>query len=128
MKSWTLKLLLPAVAVLPQDGPHYSTLRRLAPSTICVAFSANAAALARVKTKVRASVIRQLDSNSGMAAQLAFFHVNYGNWRKVFTGIDEINKVTAEDVQRVASKYFVDRDRTVVYTVSRKGKAPEAEK
>ncbi len=88
----------------------------------------DAAALARVKTKVRASVIRQLDSNSGMAAQLAFFHVNYGNWRKVFTGIDEINKVTAEDVQRVASKYFVDRDRTVVYTVSRKGKAPEAEK
>ncbi len=78
--------------------------------------------LARVKTKIRASVIRQLDSNSGMAAQLTFFHVNYGNWRKLFTGLDEINRVTAEDVQRVAAAYLVDKSRTVVYSLNPKAK------
>jgi predicted Zn-dependent peptidase len=73
--------------------------------------------LQRVKTKVRASLIRQLDSNSGMAAHLTFFQVNYGDWRKLFTGLQEIDKVTADDVQRVAREYFVDDTRTVAYTV-----------
>ena len=52
----------------------------------------------RIKTKVRASLIRRLDSNSGMADALTFYHVNYGDWRKMFTGIDDIDKVTADDV------------------------------
>lgn len=73
--------------------------------------------LNRVKTKLRASLVRQLDSNSGLAQELASYHVNYGNWRKLFTGLEEINAVTAEDVQRVAREYFVERTRTVAYTV-----------
>ena len=85
-------------------------------------------ALARVKTKVRASVVRQLDSNSGMAAQLTYFHVNYGNWRKLFTGLEEIDRITADDVQRVARKYLADGVRTVVYSVKPDAKAPEAGK
>lgn len=75
------------------------------------------ATLNRVKTKVRASLIRQLDSNSGLASQLAFYEVNYGDWRKLFTGIEEIDKVTAGDVQRVAREYLVERGRTVAFTV-----------
>ena len=62
----------------------------------------DAATLDRVKTKIRAGVIRGLDSNSGLAEQLTYYHVNYGDWRKLFTGIEDINKVTADDVQRVA--------------------------
>ncbi len=76
--------------------------------------------LDRVKTKLRASLIRQLDSNSGLAQQLTSYHVNYGNWRKLFTGLDEINAVTADDVQRVARQYFVEKTRTVAYTVQPK--------
>jgi predicted Zn-dependent peptidase len=71
----------------------------------------------RVKTKVRAALIHQLDSNSGMAAQLTFYYVNYGDWRKLFTGLDDINRVTADDVQRVIRKYFTASGRTVAYTV-----------
>jgi predicted Zn-dependent peptidase len=78
------------------------------------------AALDRVKIKLRASLIRQLASNSGMAGQLASYHANYGDWRKLFTGLDEINKVTAEDVQRVARTYFIDRSKTVAYTAKPK--------
>ena len=84
--------------------------------------------LNRVKTKIRASVIRGLDSNSGMAEQLAFYYVNYGDWRKLFTAIDDIRKVTAEDVQRVAREYFTPATRTVVYTVIPKTPAAEGGK
>ena len=73
--------------------------------------------LARVKVKARAGLIRQLDSNSGLASQLTTFHVAFGDWRKLFTALDEVNKVTAEDVQRVARKYFVPEARTVALTV-----------
>ncbi len=78
----------------------------------------DAETLARVKTKVRAALIRQLDSNTGMAEELAFYHVNYGDWQKMFTGLDDINRVTADDVQRVVRQYFVEGGRTVAYAVA----------
>jgi predicted Zn-dependent peptidase len=83
----------------------------------------DAAALDRVKTKIRAGLIRGLDSNSGLAEQLTFYHVNYGNWRKLFTAIEDINKVTAADVQRVARQYFTPETRVVVSTVRPGGAA-----
>jgi len=54
-----------------------------------------------VKTKLRAGLIQQLDSNTGLASQLTSYHIAYGNWRVMFTGLEDINRVTAEDVQRV---------------------------
>jgi predicted Zn-dependent peptidase len=78
----------------------------------------DATTLDRVKTKLRAGLIRQLDSNSGLAYQLAFYEANYGDWRKMFTGLDEIDKVTADDVQRVARKYFKTSSSTVAHTVA----------
>ena len=70
----------------------------------------------RVKTKLRAALIRKLDSNSGLAAELCYLRVNYGDWRKLFTELDDNNKVTADDVQRVAKKYLSNENRTVAYT------------
>jgi predicted Zn-dependent peptidase len=89
----------------------YETIERLKKETV------DDETLTRVKTKVRAGLIRQLDSNSGLASQLATFHVNYGSWKVLFTGIEDINKVTADDVQRVAREYFNEKNRTVAYTV-----------
>jgi predicted Zn-dependent peptidase len=74
------------------------------------------ASLARVKTKLRADLIGKLDSNSGLAAELASFAANFGDWRKLFTQLDEYNKVTADDVQRVAQTYFIETSKTVAYT------------
>ncbi|MDZ4800460.1 MAG: pitrilysin family protein [Bryobacteraceae bacterium] len=76
----------------------------------------DAETLQRVKTKVRAGQIRQLDSNSGLAQQLPFYAVNYGDWKYMIKGIDDIDKVTAEDVQRVAKQIFVAEKRTVVWS------------
>jgi len=74
--------------------------------------------LNRIRTKFRAALIQKLDSNSGMAEELTSYYVNYGDWRKMFTAIDELEKVTADDVQRVAKQYLVPEARTVVYTVA----------
>jgi predicted Zn-dependent peptidase len=79
------------------------------------------ATLKRVKTNLRAGLVRQLDSNSGLASQLPFYEVMYGDWRVMFTGLDEIEKVTADDVQRVARQYLIDDGRTVVHTVKPTG-------
>jgi predicted Zn-dependent peptidase len=74
------------------------------------------ASLARVKTRTRAALIRQLDDNAGLAQLLASYYANYGDWKKLFTSLDEIDKVTADDVKRVASKYFTPENRTVAVT------------
>jgi predicted Zn-dependent peptidase len=89
----------------------YSIIEKLKTDTV------DDATLRRVKTKVRADLIRRLDSNSGMASELTSYYVNYGDWRKLFTAIDDIDKVTAQDVQRVAKKYLIPEVRTVAYTV-----------
>lgn len=76
----------------------------------------DAATLARVKTKLRADLIQGLANNTGLADTLASYHANFGDWRKVFTELEEYNRVTAEDVQRVARQYLVETARTVALT------------
>jgi len=69
--------------------------------------------LAKAKTRSRADLIRQLASNSGLAALLTFYEVVTGDWRNLFKQLDDIDKVTAEDIQRVAKKYFTTKNQTV---------------
>jgi len=69
--------------------------------------------LAKAKTRSRASLIRQLDSNSGLAAQLTFYEVVTGDWRNLFKQLDDIDKVQADDIQRVAKEYFTTKNQTV---------------
>ncbi|MBN1361836.1 MAG: insulinase family protein [Sedimentisphaerales bacterium] len=69
--------------------------------------------LAKAKTRARASLVRQLDSNSGLASQLTFYEVLTGDWRNLFRQLDRIDKVTAEDIQRVANRYFTTSNQTV---------------
>jgi len=44
---------------------------------------------------------------------LTFYEVVTGDWRNLFKQLDQIEQVTAEDVQRVAKEYFVRKNRTV---------------
>jgi len=78
----------------------------------------DAQTLQRVKTKARAAVIRRLDSNAGLASLLAADYGSYGDWRKLFTELDDLNQVTAEDIERVARECFAAQNRTVAFTVS----------
>lgn len=76
----------------------------------------DAETLLRAKTQARAGTLRIMGSNSGLAKILAVHYANYGDWRKAFTLLDQASKVTAQDAQRVAQRYFVPMNRTLVYT------------
>ena len=67
----------------------------------------------KAKTRARANLIRSLGSNQGLANQLVAYQTLYGDWRELFSQIDLLDKVTKEDVQRVAEKTFTDTNRTV---------------
>ncbi len=71
----------------------------------------------RVKTQLRARLIRSLDSNSGRAQNLVTAKALFSDWRALFRQLDDIEKVTADDVMAAAKKYFVSKNRTVGYTV-----------
>jgi predicted Zn-dependent peptidase len=68
--------------------------------------------LKMVKTRARANLIRSLGSNSGLASELAVYQARFGDWRELFRQIDKIDKVTKEDIRRVANQYFVENNRT----------------
>jgi predicted Zn-dependent peptidase len=76
----------------------------------------DAETLQRVKTKVRAQLIREMTSNSSLARLITLYYGAYGDWRKLFTSIDEINGVTGDDVGRVAHLCFIPISRTLAYT------------
>lgn len=78
-----------------------------------------AAELERFKTRAKASLLRQLDSNTGLALQLADYHRLYGDWRELFRSLDRIEAVTPADVRRVAAEALVETNRTVAQIVTR---------
>ncbi len=62
--------------------------------------------LTKLKTRAKADFIRGLDSNTGMANQLAFYHTMTGDWRTMFQEVERIEAVTGADIQRVANEVF----------------------
>ena len=69
--------------------------------------------LAQVKTKARATLLRSLDSNQGMAFALVNYEVKTGSWRNLFKELDAIAAITPADIQRVAKATFCPENRTV---------------
>jgi len=69
--------------------------------------------LKMVKTRAKANLIRGLADNPGMAFQLALYELRYGDWRELFRSVERIDKVSKEDIRRVANKSFQPTNRTV---------------
>lgn len=74
--------------------------------------------LEKFKTRSKADLIRQLRSNQGLAFQLAGYQLLHGDWRELFRYIDRIDRVTAEDIRRVANETFRETNRTVAMIVT----------
>jgi predicted Zn-dependent peptidase len=77
--------------------------------------------LARFKARERASLLRSLRSNLGLALQLADNQRLYGDWRELFRSLDRVDKVTAADLRRVADEAFRASNRTVGMIVTTGG-------
>ena len=71
------------------------------------------AELERVRNQIEAGNVRRIDSNLGLAFQLADSESLTSDWRSTFRQSAELRRVTAEDVKRVAAEYLTERNRTV---------------
>ena len=81
--------------------------------------------LKMIKTRTKASLIRGLADNEGLATQLANYQMRYGDWRELFRSVERIDQVTKADIRRVANATFVDTNRTIgVIETSGGGGAP----
>jgi predicted Zn-dependent peptidase len=84
--------------------------------------------LQSIKTRAKAQLLRQLDSNSGLAIQLATYQTIFGDWRELFHEVERIDKVTPADIRRVANATFVPTNRTTAMIESAKKAAAPARK
>lgn len=71
------------------------------------------AELERFKARAKASKLRGLANNEGLAEQLADYQTRYGDWREMFRELQRIDAVTKSDIRRVANETFIESNRTV---------------
>ncbi len=69
--------------------------------------------LARVKAQVVSSRIYQQDSMFGMAMQIGMLETSGIGWRLIDDYVDRIQRTSADDVQRVAQRYFKSENLTL---------------
>ncbi len=70
----------------------------------------------KAKNRSEAMFFRSLQSSMGLASRVGRAELNRG-WRSILTDLETLKKVTNEDIQRVAAKYFVkDNSLAAIYT------------
>jgi predicted Zn-dependent peptidase len=60
----------------------------------------------KAKNRFEAQFIRSLSSSSGLAGSVGRAELMRG-WKSIMTDVDDLKKVTNDDIKRVAAKYFV---------------------
>jgi zinc protease len=69
--------------------------------------------LEKAKNILLADFYRRMKTIDGKARALGSYEVFFGDYHRLFDAADSYNKVTKEDLQRVAQKYFAEKNRTV---------------
>jgi zinc protease len=73
-----------------------------------------AAELDKAKNQLAAGYIFGLQTVDGIAQALGQYQYVYGDWREFLKGAQRYLQVTAKDVERVAEKYLIDTNLTLV--------------
>ena len=69
----------------------------------------------KAKNRSEANFIRSLASTSGLAGSVGRAELHRG-WQSILTDLENLKKVTNDDIKRVAAKYFVkDNSLTAIY-------------
>ena len=61
--------------------------------------------------------MRNMKTINGQANTLGSYEIFFGDYKKLLDAPDLYEKVTREDLQRVAKKYFTEKNRTVATLV-----------
>ena len=95
----------------PDDGEKslLTEIARLKNEKVC------AAELSKAKNQIVTDQMRSLETNNGKAHALGNATVLLGDPNRINTDIEGLEKVTADDVQRVVQKYMSDNNRVVIY-------------
>ena len=75
--------------------------------------------LQKVKNQKLIEFYRQVETIDGKSNNIGTYEVFFGDYKKMFDAPAQFNKVTAEDIKRVANKYFPKTNRTVGILKSR---------
>ena len=81
-----------------------------------------------VRARAKFELLSSLGDNQGLTIAFANAQQRYGDWREVFRNVEHIEKVTKEDIRRVASQVFVENNRTAAWIERVDGSAPAAPK
>ena len=69
--------------------------------------------LQMAKRVIAMEYLSELQSNSSLALDFATSEIIYGSWKALIDWYEQVMRVTAEDVERVAKQYLVKSRRTV---------------
>jgi zinc protease len=83
--------------------------------------------LQKAKNTAQSDYVDNFKTNQGVAGRLGFYEVVYGDYKKSFQVIDHYNKVTVDDIKRVAAKYLKERQRTVIVLIPEKSATSSGE-
>jgi predicted Zn-dependent peptidase len=76
--------------------------------------------LNKFKRQTKKNIITMCKSNMQMAMQLTYFDVVLGDYRKLFDTLPKLEAITAADIQNIAKKYLVPKNRTIGEIVTEK--------
>lgn len=75
----------------------------------------NAEELQKIKNRYIAELVRTLQQNAGLADTLSYYELILQDYGKIFTALEEIEKVDSAEIRAVTAKYFIDSKNTTVY-------------
>jgi zinc protease len=81
--------------------------------------------LEKAKNILLAQFYRQMKTDNGRANAIGTYEVFFGDYRKLYEAAAEYERVSAEDVRRIARVYFEEKNRTVA-TLIPEAKVPSA--
>ncbi len=73
--------------------------------------------LQKAKNAAQVAYVNQFKTNSSIAGRLGYYEVVHGDYRKSFDVLGQYDKVSVDDIKRIAEKYFVERARNVVILI-----------
>ncbi len=84
--------------------------------------------LQMVRARAKVELLQSLGDNQGLAIAFAKAQQRYGDWREVFRNVEHSEKVTKEDIRRIANPVFVENNRTAAWIERVDGAAPKGAK